>query len=108
MSSNYKAPHYAVPSTSCFLSLRFKYYYPEDLHSKPLLIQKCNNLCLYLTIYLSTLIRAVSVSINLYGFLYVNRQPMLRGCHHDMVRRHVADGGDGLQIYRVAENILNK
>jgi hypothetical protein len=29
-------------------------------------------------------------------------------CHHNMVRRQVADGGDGLQIWRVAANILNK
>jgi len=28
-------------------------------------------------------------------------------CHHDMARLRVADGGDGLQIRRVAENILN-
>jgi hypothetical protein len=29
-------------------------------------------------------------------------------CHHDIVRPQVADGGDGLQIRRVAANILNK
>jgi hypothetical protein len=29
-------------------------------------------------------------------------------CLHDMARFRVADGGDGLQIWRVAENILNK
>jgi hypothetical protein len=29
-------------------------------------------------------------------------------CHHDMARPQVADGGDGLQIWRVAANILNK
>jgi hypothetical protein len=29
-------------------------------------------------------------------------------CHHGMVRPHVADGGDGLQIWRVAAIILNK
>jgi hypothetical protein len=28
--------------------------------------------------------------------------------HHDMERPQVADGGDGLQIWRVAANILNK
>jgi hypothetical protein len=27
---------------------------------------------------------------------------------HDMARPQVADGGDGLQIWRVATNILNK
>jgi hypothetical protein len=29
-------------------------------------------------------------------------------CHHGMARPQVADGGNGLQIWRVAENILNK
>jgi hypothetical protein len=29
-------------------------------------------------------------------------------CHHGMARPPVADGGDGLQIWRVAANILNK
>jgi hypothetical protein len=29
-------------------------------------------------------------------------------CHHGMARPQVADGGDGLQIRRVAANILNK
>jgi hypothetical protein len=29
-------------------------------------------------------------------------------CHHGMARPQVADGGDGLQIYRAAANILNK
>jgi len=29
-------------------------------------------------------------------------------CHHGMVRPWVADGGDGLQMWRVAANILNK
>jgi hypothetical protein len=29
-------------------------------------------------------------------------------CHHDMVRPQVAEGGKGLQIWRVAANILNK
>jgi hypothetical protein len=27
-------------------------------------------------------------------------------CHHDMARLQVADGGDGLQMWRVAVNIL--
>jgi hypothetical protein len=26
-------------------------------------------------------------------------------CHHGMARSRVADGGDGLQLWRVAENI---
>jgi hypothetical protein len=29
-------------------------------------------------------------------------------CHHGMARPQVADGGGGLQIWRVAANILNK
>jgi hypothetical protein len=29
-------------------------------------------------------------------------------CHNGMVRPQVADGGDGLHIWRVAANILNK
>jgi hypothetical protein len=29
-------------------------------------------------------------------------------CHHGMARPQIADGGDGLQIWRVAANILNK
>jgi hypothetical protein len=29
-------------------------------------------------------------------------------CHHGMARPQVADGGNGLQIWKVAENILNK
>jgi hypothetical protein len=29
-------------------------------------------------------------------------------CHHGMARSQVADGGDGLQIWRVAANVLNK
>jgi len=29
-------------------------------------------------------------------------------CHHGMARPRFADGGDGLQIWKVAPNILNK
>jgi hypothetical protein len=29
-------------------------------------------------------------------------------CHHGMARPQIADGGDGLQIWRAAANILNK
>jgi hypothetical protein len=29
-------------------------------------------------------------------------------CHHGMVRPQVADGGNALQVWRVAANILNK
>jgi hypothetical protein len=29
-------------------------------------------------------------------------------CHHGMARPQVADGGDSLQFWRVAANLLNK
>jgi hypothetical protein len=29
-------------------------------------------------------------------------------CHHGMARPQVADGGDALQVWRIAANILNK
>jgi len=29
-------------------------------------------------------------------------------CHHGVARPQVADGGEGLQIWRVATNVLNK
>jgi len=29
-------------------------------------------------------------------------------CHYDMARPQVADGGEDLQIWKVAANILNK
>jgi hypothetical protein len=29
-------------------------------------------------------------------------------CHHGTARPQVADGGDGLQIWRAAANVLNK
>jgi hypothetical protein len=35
---------------------------------------------------------------------HVRRVP----CHHGMARHQVAGGGNGLQIWRVAANILNK
>jgi hypothetical protein len=35
--------------------------------------------------------------------------PMLGGSHHHgMARPQVADGGDALQVWRVAANIINK
>jgi hypothetical protein len=39
-----------------------------------------------------------------FSFIHVMWVP----CHHGMARPQVADGGDGLQICRVAANILNK
>jgi hypothetical protein len=29
-------------------------------------------------------------------------------CHHGMTRPQVADGGDALQVWRVAANVLNR
>jgi hypothetical protein len=37
-------------------------------------------------------------------FIHVKWVP----CHHGMARPQVADGGEGLQIWRVAANMLNK
>jgi hypothetical protein len=33
---------------------------------------------------------------------------MLGGCHHSKAHPQVADGGDALQLWKVAANILNK
>jgi hypothetical protein len=43
-------------------------------------------------------------------FVYVCDAPMLGGfpCHHSMARPRAADGRDGLQLWRLAANILNK
>ena len=35
-------------------------------------------------------------------------KPVKCSCHHGMARRHVADGRDDLQTWRVAANMLNK
>jgi hypothetical protein len=37
-----------------------------------------------------------------------NKDAVLRTCDHGMESPGVADGGDGLQIWRAAVNILNK
>jgi hypothetical protein len=46
------------------------------------------------------------------AFDYVNFDILLSklefSCHHGMARPQVADGGDSLQIWRVAANVLNK
>jgi hypothetical protein len=45
----------------------------------------------------------------IYNFCkYIYRRVKWVPCHHGMARPQVADGGDGLQIRRVAANILNK
>jgi hypothetical protein len=40
----------------------------------------------------------------------IDAKPMLGGsfCHHGMARPQVGDGGDSLQFWRVAANMLNK
>jgi hypothetical protein len=40
----------------------------------------------------------------MYNLLHVKWVP----CHHNMAHPRVADGGDGLQIWKVAAYILNK
>jgi hypothetical protein len=44
----------------------------------------------------------------LFVFLMVLIHVRWVSCHHGMARPQAADGGDGLQIWRVAANILNK
>jgi hypothetical protein len=41
----------------------------------------------------------------LYIFI-INQLFYVSPCHHSMARPQVVDGGDGLQIWRVAVNIL--
>jgi hypothetical protein len=43
-----------------------------------------------------------------FGKLFVCVHVKWAPCHHGMARPQVADGGDGLQIWRLAANILNK
>jgi hypothetical protein len=43
-----------------------------------------------------------------FSFLILYAHVMRVPCHHGMVRPQVADGGNGLQIWRVAVNIMNK
>jgi hypothetical protein len=40
--------------------------------------------------------------------MFINTRVRWVPCHHGMARPQVADGGDGLQIWRVAANILTK
>jgi hypothetical protein len=49
-------------------------------------------------------------SVRPLGFVLVNCMSHVKWvpCHHGMTRLQVADGGEGLQIWRVAANILNK
>jgi hypothetical protein len=58
----------------------------------------------------------IAITAGMYGGLYIAITASMDGglhvkwvpCHHGMARPQVADGGDGLQIWRVAANILNK
>jgi hypothetical protein len=50
---------------------------------------------------------AISVSEVESSYGYGNRVKWVP-CHHGMGRSQVADGGDGLEIWRVDANILNK
>jgi hypothetical protein len=40
--------------------------------------------------------------------LYIHTHVRCVPCHHGMARPQVPNGGDGLQIWKVAANILNK
>jgi hypothetical protein len=44
----------------------------------------------------------------IWGVMHVYSHVKWVPCHHGMARPQVADGGDGLQIWRVAANISNK
>jgi hypothetical protein len=66
--------------------------------SKTLSLHLKLRLCIYIRLVLSHFFH-----IPIYLFLcYVGH------CHHSMACPQVVDGGDGLQIWRVAINILNK
>jgi hypothetical protein len=41
-------------------------------------------------------------------YLWISTRVAEGPCHHNMAHPGVADGGDGLQMWRVAANILNK
>jgi hypothetical protein len=44
----------------------------------------------------------------LYSCIYISYHVRWVPCHHGMARPQVADGGDSLQFWRVATNMLNK
>jgi hypothetical protein len=54
------------------------------------------------TRYFSSLSGVLSVNLVYIYFSYMNP------CHHSMVHPWIMDGGDGLQVWRIAANILNK
>jgi hypothetical protein len=51
--------------------------------------------------------KVIYVAKNIY-FIAATSHVKWVSCHHDNVRPQVADRADGLQIWRVAANILNK
>jgi hypothetical protein len=61
------------------------------------------------------LLREFCVSLHVNSYKYTQFGTLLYNvhvkwvlCHHSMVWPQVVDGGDGLQIWRIAVNILNK
>jgi hypothetical protein len=44
---------------------------------------------------------------NFHGIHYLDHANWIP-CHHGMAHHQVVDGGEGLQIWRIAVNILNK
>jgi hypothetical protein len=69
----------------------------------------CLSVCL--SIYLSINLWLYSLLLGLsryFSFLIFYIHVRWVPCPHGMARPQVADGGDGLQIWRVASNILNK
>jgi hypothetical protein len=49
----------------------------------------------------------ISVGGTLINFRNANSHVKWAPCHHGMARHYVVDGGDGLQIWRVAADILH-
>jgi hypothetical protein len=70
----------------------------------------CNPLCHFLTVFhtasflLDNRSSRIVIMYCILSLAHVRWVP----CHHGMARPQVADGGNGLQIRRVAANILNK
>jgi hypothetical protein len=50
----------------------------------------------------------ISILDVIFWYLSINFHVKWVPCHHGMVCPQVSDGGDGLQTWRVAANILNK